>query len=84
MDMSKKIMKRMTAAAFKVRCLAVMEEVEATGEPVTITKRGLPVVKVVPVTSQNDDVFGFMAGEFRTVGDIEAPVFPSTKDSRRF
>ena len=53
-----------------------MDDVNATGEPVIITKRGTPVAKVVPVTSKKQDLFGFMAGEFRIVGDIESPVVP--------
>jgi prevent-host-death family protein len=73
-------MKRMTASAFKARCLAVLKEVEATREPVTITKRGSPMVGLVPVTSRDADVFGFMSGEFKIAGDIESPVFPSTGD----
>jgi prevent-host-death family protein len=33
----------MAAATFKVRCLRVIREVQATREPVVITKRGAPV-----------------------------------------
>jgi prevent-host-death family protein len=68
-------MKQMRASVFKARCLTVMDDVQATGEPVIITKRGKPVVKVVPVESEND-LFGFMAGKFKIVGDIESPVVP--------
>lgn len=69
-------MKQMRASAFKARCLTVMNDVQATGEPVIVTKRGTPVVKVVPVDSENANLFGFMAGEFKIAGDIEAPVTP--------
>jgi prevent-host-death family protein len=69
-------MKQMRASAFKARCLALMDDIQATGEPVVVTKRGTPVVKVVPVESEKSDLFGFMAGEFRIVGDIESPVTP--------
>jgi len=69
-------MKQMRASAFKARCLAVMDDIQATGEPVIVTKRGKPVVKVVPIKPENDDIFGFMAGEFEIVGDIESPVVP--------
>jgi prevent-host-death family protein len=69
-------MKQMPAGKFKARCLSVMDDVNATGEPVIITKRGKPVAKVVPVTSKKQDLFGFMAGEFKVVGDIESPVVP--------
>lgn len=67
-------MKHMPAGKFKARCLSVMDDVNATGEPVIITKRGTPVAKVVPVTLNNQNLFGFMAGEFKIVGDIERPV----------
>ncbi len=69
-------MKQMRASTFKARCLAVMKDVQATGEPVLVTKRGIPVVQVVPVESEKSNLFGFMAGEFKIVGDIEAPVVP--------
>ena len=69
-------MKQMRASAFKAHCLTVMRDVQATGEPVIVTKRGTPVVKVVPVKSNESDLFGFMAGEFKIVGDVESPVIP--------
>jgi prevent-host-death family protein len=69
-------MKQMQASAFKARCLSVMDDVQATGEPVIVTKRGKPVVKLVPVKQESDDIFGSMASEVRIVGDIESPVVP--------
>jgi prevent-host-death family protein len=69
-------MKQMRASAFKARCLSVMDDIQATGEPVIVTKRGKPVVKVVPAEPEKDDIFGFMADEFEIVGDIESPVVP--------
>jgi prevent-host-death family protein len=67
-------MKQMPAGAFKAHCLAVMKRVQATGEPVVVTKRGAPVVKVVPVESTRGDIFGFMEGRVKIVGDIESPI----------
>jgi len=69
-------MKQMRASAFKAQCLKVMNDVQATGEPVTVTKRGKPVVKVIPAESEKDDIFGFMAGKAKIIGDIESPVVP--------
>jgi prevent-host-death family protein len=66
----------MRASAFKARCLAVMDDVQATGEPVVVTKRGKPVVKIVPVRAEKDDIFGCMAKDVKIVGDIESPVVP--------
>ncbi len=67
-------MKQIPAGAFKARCLGVMKKVQMTGEPVIVTKRGAPVVKVVPVESEKNDIFGFMAGKVKIVGDIESPI----------
>jgi prevent-host-death family protein len=67
-------MKQMRASTFKARCLAVMDDVQATGEPVIVTKRGKPVVKVIPIKPEKDDIFGFMAGKAEIIGDIESPV----------
>jgi len=69
-------MKQMRASVFKARCLSIMNDVQATGEPVIVTKRGTPVVKVVPVEPRKNNLFGFMAGEFKIAGDIENPVVP--------
>jgi prevent-host-death family protein len=67
-------MKTMGAGEFKARCLKVMDQVRATREPVIITKRGLPVAKLVPVERRNDDIFGCLKGVIEIVGDIESPV----------
>lgn len=69
-------MKQMRASIFKASCLKVMDDVQATGEPVIVTKRGKPVVKVIPVKPEKGDIFGSMASEVRIIGDIESPVVP--------
>ena len=35
--------KMIGAAEFKAKCLAILDEVQASGESITITKRGKPV-----------------------------------------
>ena len=67
-------MERIPAGIFKARCLAVMKRVQATGEPVIVTKRGTPIVKVVPAQSERNAIFGFMMGKVKIVGDIESPI----------
>jgi prevent-host-death family protein len=64
-------MQKIPAAQFKAQCLAVMDQVSQSGQPVIITKHGKPVVKLVPVEINGKDIFGFMAGKARIVGDIE-------------
>lgn len=67
-------MKKMAAGEFKTHCLAVMENVRMTREPVLITKRGRPVVKLVPTDSPSDDFLGRLEGVVKIVGDIESPI----------
>ena len=67
-------MKEVAAGEFKAQCLAIMDQVRETGEPVLITKYGKPVAKLVPAQSNADDIFGYMAGKVKVVGDIVGPV----------
>jgi len=66
-------MKKMTARTFEAKCLAVLDEVHATGEGVVITKRGKPVAKIVPVSEVRDDIFDFFAGKGVIAGDVVSP-----------
>jgi prevent-host-death family protein len=67
-------MKTMAAGAFKVHCLAIMDEVQSKRQAVLITKRGKPVAKLVPVEKEADDIFGFLAGKGKIAGDIVSPI----------
>ncbi|MGD0567825.1 MAG: type II toxin-antitoxin system Phd/YefM family antitoxin [Candidatus Sulfotelmatobacter sp.] len=70
-------MKQIAAGEFKARCLAIMDQVSRSGEPVVVTKHGKPVVRLVPAEKQGDDIFGYMAGKVKIVGDIVGPVTPA-------
>ena len=41
--------RKINAAAFKARCLALIDEVAETGQPITVTKRGKAKVQIVAV-----------------------------------
>jgi prevent-host-death family protein len=66
--------KTIPAGAFKTRCLAIMDEVQAKRQAVIITKRGKPVAKLVPVEKEKDDIFGFMKGKLTVLGDVVSPI----------
>ena len=72
--------KTMGAAEFKAKCLAILDEVQATGESITITKRGKPVAtvspSVPPQTEPRPPLFGMMKGTIKILGDIESPIDP--------
>ena len=62
-------MRTMPAGEFKAKCLAVMDEVQATGQPVIVTKRGKPVVRLGPLSEQAgkegpEEIFGSLRHMF--------------------
>jgi prevent-host-death family protein len=62
------------AAAFKATCLALLDRVEKTGQPIRVTKRGKAVAQLVPVPPQGKRrLMGCMEGSAKIVGDIESP-----------
>jgi prevent-host-death family protein len=65
----------MPAGEFKARCLKLMDQVQITGRPIVITKRGRPVAKLVPVeeAAPHREIFGCMKGSIEILGDIVGP-----------
>ena len=46
------------AGEFKAKCLKLMDEVNETGVPIIITKRGRPVSRLVPADQPNAGIRG--------------------------
>lgn len=74
MTMSAQRTRTLTAAKFKAKCLAVMDEVAASGDSVVITKRGKPVARLVPMTDVPNTLVGFWSDHVERVGDVVAPL----------
>ncbi len=72
-------MEQISISKFKATCLAVLERVRRTREPVLITKRGMPVAEITPVPKAEAGAWlGAMAGTVEVVGDIvTAPAEPA-------
>jgi len=69
-------MATVSVSEFKATCLALLERVRKSGQPITVTKHGKPVAKVVAIRSsqrRKRDILGYMKGTGRIVGDIESP-----------
>lgn len=62
------------AAEFKARCLALIDEVHERGEPITITKRGRVVARLVPAGDAGQRPWERVRGKARWHGDPLAPV----------
>ena len=62
------------ASEFKAKCLALMDEVERTGQPVVITKKGKPVAELVPHRPRTKNARGILKDELFITGDIMSPI----------
>ena len=71
-------MKTMNASDFKAKCLAVLDEVNATHEVVTILKRGKPVAQLVPFR-QTPFAQARLKGSVTILGDVVSPVLPASE-----
>ena len=65
---------RMGAGEFKSKCLKLMDLAEQKHETIVITKRGLPVAKLVPYEDSPKILFGFMKNSLLIKGDILDPL----------
>jgi prevent-host-death family protein len=67
-------MKEVAISEFKAKCLALLDEVQKTRQPIRITRRGRPVADVnPPAPTDNLDWIGSMKGKMEILGDIIAP-----------
>lgn len=67
--------KQIKASEFKAKCLAIIDEVAATGEPVVVTKNGKPMAELVPhKPKKKRSPFGILKGDLVIKGDIMSPI----------
>ena len=67
-------MREISAAEFRAKCSAILDEVAQTGQVVTITKRGKPVAQLVPpVPRQHGYPQDALFGTVKIHGDIVEP-----------
>jgi prevent-host-death family protein len=59
------------AGEFKQRCLALLDQVAETGQPIVVTKRGRPVARVVPM----DTLGNPLEGSIRILTDHDEDLF---------
>ena len=70
-------METINISDFKAQCLAILDRVQSTGEPVLILRRGLPVAELLPARrSQAEYPRMELEGTITIIGDIIEPVIP--------
>jgi prevent-host-death family protein len=62
------------ASEFKAKCLALMDEVERTGQGLVITKNGKPVAELVPHRPRKRNARGILKDRLFITGDIISPI----------
>ena len=69
-------MEDVAVSAFKAKCLALLERVRQTKEPLRITRFGKPVGEVVPPSPDagRSEWIGSLKDSMQILGDIVAPV----------
>jgi len=59
---------------FKAKCLKIMDEVQTTRSPVTITKRGKPIAVLTPYPEETPTpLFGRMKGRVKMTDALIEP-----------
>ena len=68
-------MEEVSISEFKAKCLALLEQVRRTRQPIRITRHGKPVAEVTPPTATVDRAawIGSMKDSLEIVGDIISP-----------
>jgi prevent-host-death family protein len=68
-------MQEIAISKFKATCLAVLERVRKTGEPILVTRFGQPIARIEPPAQPTKRIkLGAMAGTMTIHGDIVGPI----------
>ncbi len=71
------------AGEFKAKCLHILDEVNKTREAVTVTKRGKPVARVVPIPADPGSSYGIAKGTISYAEDDDLLSTGETWDADR-
>jgi prevent-host-death family protein len=71
MSTGRKKLRMIEASELRKNCVAILREIEQTGNRVIITKNGNPVVELVP---HNPNKRGVLKGRAEIIGDIISPI----------
>ncbi len=68
-------METVAISQFKAKCLALLERVRRTGEPILVTRRGQAIAQIVPPSAPRSGRpwLGSLSSTGRITGDIVSP-----------
>lgn len=72
----------MSKTKLKAQMLKVFREIERSGEPVIVTDRGRPTLRIEPIRRKRsvEEVFGHLRGKVHFVGDPNEPTTGEWED----
>jgi prevent-host-death family protein len=65
-------LRKIEASELRKNCVAILREIERTGNHVIITRNGNPVAELVP--HNPDKLRGLLKGRVEIIGDIISPI----------
>ncbi|HKM91275.1 MAG TPA: type II toxin-antitoxin system prevent-host-death family antitoxin [Candidatus Acidoferrales bacterium] len=71
-----KRIRQVAISEFKAKCLGLLDEVNKTKTPLRVTRRGKPIVDVIPPAAEGEDRswIGSMKDLMDIMGDVVSPV----------
>jgi len=73
------VMKEVAISEFKAKCLALLDQVQKTKQPIRITRFGKPVAEGVPTSPASlPDWMGSMKDSIEILGDVVSPANEDT------
>lgn len=66
---------KVTISKFKATCLALLNKVKKTGQPILVTRRGEPIAQVIPppLPEKPESWLGSFQSTGKIVGEIISP-----------
>jgi prevent-host-death family protein len=69
-----KTQKSVAATEFKTHCLALLEEVRQTRQPLLVTRHGKPVAEISPYVPKGGEEMNPLKGSVLHEGDVLSPI----------
>ena len=76
-------MAQIPAGEFKAKCLSILDQVDRTHQAVTVTKRGKPIARVVPMAAKPGSLFGIARGTIGYAADDDLLTTRETWDAEK-
>ncbi len=76
------MIRTISKSKLKANMLRIFREIESNNEELTVTDRGVPVLKIVPIKKKKsiDELFGSYYGKMSYTEDLNTPTIDEWED----